>query len=130
MYLIDTNIFLEILLAQVKSDECETFLENLNMEQPGWISSFSLHAIEAILGKNKSNSKVLKQFLSFIKSSPFISVYLTSLDDEILVSKSLANSPLDFDDTLQYHIAKKNGFTLITLDKDFKRIRDIDVRFL
>ena len=47
MYLIDTNIFLEILLDQVKRGECEKFLSN-NSGQT-YISDFSLHSIGVIL---------------------------------------------------------------------------------
>jgi predicted nucleic acid-binding protein len=50
MYFIDTNVFLEILLAQDKKDICKDFL-NSNVENLS-ISDFSLHSIGVILSKN------------------------------------------------------------------------------
>jgi uncharacterized protein len=47
MYLIDTNIFLEILLSQKQKDICKEFLVS-NIEQI-YISDFSLHSIGVIL---------------------------------------------------------------------------------
>ncbi len=46
-YLVDTNIFLEILLNQNGRKKCETFLQ----DEPGaaWISDFTLHSIGVIL---------------------------------------------------------------------------------
>jgi predicted nucleic acid-binding protein len=47
MYLVDTNIFLEILLNDPNSQACETFLNN-NIGNL-CISDFSLHSIGVIL---------------------------------------------------------------------------------
>lgn len=49
MYLADTNVFLEILLAQDNSDKCRTFLEGNWAET--FVSDFSLHSIGVILFK-------------------------------------------------------------------------------
>lgn len=63
MYLVDTNIFLEILLNQKKQDACRKFLEtnvgNLH------ISDFSLHSIGVILFRN-NKEEIFKKFLKDI----------------------------------------------------------------
>jgi PIN domain nuclease of toxin-antitoxin system len=51
MYLLDTNIFLEILLDQEKSSKCKRFL--LSNENQIFISNFSLHSIGVILFRYK-----------------------------------------------------------------------------
>jgi len=51
MYLVDTNIFLEILLKQDKSKDCKDFLDK-NMDQIN-ITDFSLHSIGVILFQAK-----------------------------------------------------------------------------
>ncbi len=51
MYLVDTNIFLEILLGQDKSSVCKDFL-NKNDDKI-FISDFSLHSIGVILFRFK-----------------------------------------------------------------------------
>lgn len=47
MYLADTNIFLEVLLAQDKRKECKNLLEENRGKLS--ISDFSLHSIGVIL---------------------------------------------------------------------------------
>ena len=34
---------------------------------------------------------------------------------------------LDFDDSLQYYIAQKKRLSLVTLDRDFSKIKDVRV---
>ena len=50
MYLIDTNVFPEVLLAQEKRELCKNFL-NANIGSL-YISDFSLHSIGVILFRN------------------------------------------------------------------------------
>lgn len=126
MYLFDTNIFLEILLGQNNSGVCQSALARLNSDRQGWVTSFSLHAIEAIIGGGKK-SKILRTFLEFIDEAPHLYLYTTSLKEEIAVSALLSTLRLDYDDTLQYYVAKKKGLTLVTLNHDFDIIKDIPV---
>jgi predicted nucleic acid-binding protein len=126
MYLFDTNIFLEIFLDQQASTPCQKAIETIDTDHPGWITSFSLHAIEAIAGRAKKQS-VLENFLSFLNEHPHISCYSTTLQEDLEISKLIGKLSLDFDDALQYFVAKKNKWTLVTLDKDFKKIRDIEI---
>ena len=60
MYLVDTNIFLEILLAQDKSEACKTFLSDHIDELA--ISDFSLHSIGVILFRHKAHD-IFSQFI-------------------------------------------------------------------
>jgi len=64
MYLIDTNIFLEIFLKQSKSKACKNFLNN-NMGHLH-ITDFSLHSIGVILfrqHKEATFSRFIKDML-------------------------------------------------------------------
>ena len=54
MYLIDTNIFLEVLLSQEKMDICKKILDSNIGNQ--YLSDFSLHSIGVILFKNGNPS--------------------------------------------------------------------------
>ncbi|GBE28016.1 hypothetical protein BMS3Bbin03_01951 [bacterium BMS3Bbin03] len=60
MYLLDTNIFLAILLDQEKSAACKEFL-NKNYDKV-FISDFSLHSIGVILF-NYNKKQVFKDFI-------------------------------------------------------------------
>ena len=58
MYLVDTNIFLEILLAQHRKEDCKRFLDT-HIEEIA-ISDFSLHSIGVILFRNHEGGTFLK----------------------------------------------------------------------
>jgi len=54
MYLIDTNIFLEILLEQEHADNCTRFFEDVARQQTlCLVTSYTLHSIETILSNLK-----------------------------------------------------------------------------
>jgi len=62
MFLVDTNVFLEILLKQHKREDCKKFLNN-NIENLK-ITDFSLHSIGVILfryGKEVIFQKFMKK---------------------------------------------------------------------
>lgn len=63
MYLIDTNIFLEILLQQEKNNICKSFLDE-NIDKL-YISDFSLHSIGVILFRN-NKEEIFNNFISDI----------------------------------------------------------------
>lgn len=94
MYLIDTNIFLEVLLKQEQSNKCKTFLDenigNLN------ISDFSIHSIGIILFKyNEEN--IFFRFIEDVVSN----VNTLSLPRENYkeVIETRVKHSLDFDDS-------------------------------
>ncbi len=126
MFLVDTNIFLEILLGQDKKEACKTFLNN-NIGHL-YISDFSLHSIGVILFKyNKAN--LFKEFIKDV----FLSTKLLSLPVELYAELAdiRKNLGLDFDDAYQYSIAKYYGLKVVTMDKDFEKVKeDIEVLFL
>ena len=47
---------------------------------------------------------------------------------EIVKAKKKMN--LDFDDAYQYSIAKYYGLNVVTMDRDFENVKDVDVLFL
>lgn len=128
MYLFDTNIFLEILLGQERAAVCERALGSLNEEKTCWVTSFSLHSIEAILSSRDGCEDVLQKFLrDFIGRSGLVHRYETTTEEEWQISELLKRVELDFDDTVQYYVARKKNLALVTLDRDFQKIRDIKV---
>src|SRR3954470_24140448 len=126
MYLYDSNIFLEILLGQKKATDCFEALNLMSEHNLGFISQFSLHAIEAIVG-SKKRFQVLSAFLDFIHQHPYLSVYSTALSEEKEISLNCEKWRLDFDDGLQYFITKKEDWALVTLDRDFKKLPGLNL---
>lgn len=125
MFLVDTNIFLEILLRQAKKENCKKFLRdnigNLN------ITDFSLHSIGVILFRYDKED-IFQKFVEDVMPN----VKLLSLPTELYVDviNASKNLNLDFDDAYQYSTAKYCELKVTTMDKDFDRIRDVDVLFL
>ena len=130
MHLIDTNIFLEFLLDQDKKEKAQEILNRVESgEFNVVISGFSLHSLEFILCVKKKHD-LLKKFIQALNEYPNLSVYHTTLEEDLKILEIVEQSSLDFDDANQYYIAKKFNAEIITFDKDFKAIRDVDVRIL
>jgi predicted nucleic acid-binding protein len=125
MILADTNIFLEILLKQKKSDICKAYLDN--NASALFISDFSLHSIGLILLKSNAID-VLRKFLN--DSFPAIQIATLPTDAYESLIEAAQRFTLDFDDAYQHAIAKNFSLKIATMDQDFKRVDDIDIIFL
>ncbi|MEA3359416.1 MAG: PIN domain-containing protein [Thermodesulfobacteriota bacterium] len=125
MYLLDTNVFLEILLKQEKSEECKLFLKtHINSI---FITDFALHSIGVILFRHKKH-KIYADFIKDILCQIRI-LSLPASEYQSLIDVS-SNITLDFDDLYQYIIAKYFDLQIVTMDSDFKIIKDIKIHFL
>lgn len=124
--LIDTNIFLEILLNQEKKELCKDLLQE-NIDNLS-ISDFSLHSIGVILLRNKKG----KTFSKFLKDIlPKISILTLAKEKYIEISKFSKKYNLDFDDSYQACLSVDKNLEIITMDKDFKKIANIiNVRYI
>ncbi|MEM1582570.1 MAG: PIN domain-containing protein [Candidatus Bathyarchaeia archaeon] len=120
MLLVDTNIFLELFLGQEKADECERFLQKVSAgEIEAAVSKFTVHAIEALL----NDSTLILTFLRNIESSLGLTIYDTSIEEEMAVSMLMDKVKLDFDDAIQYYLAKKLGVeAIVSYDRHFDKI--------
>lgn len=118
MYLVDTNVFLEGLLEQQRSDVVRSFLLNTNLNLLS-ISDLSLHSIGIILfrlGKHEL-------FVKFLDDIIFDGVDVLSLSNKDLrgLDKVSETNNLDFDDAYQYAIAELHDLQLISFDTDFDK---------
>jgi len=130
MHLIDTNIFLELLLDQEKKQSAHEILTQIETGKlNAVISGFSLHSIEFILCVKKKHA-ILREFLQALDEFPNLSIYYTTLEEDLKILDIVDRTSLDFDDANQYYVAKKFNAEIITFDKDFKVIRDVKVRLL
>jgi uncharacterized protein len=133
LILVDTNIFLEVLLGRRRADQCAALLDDIsNGAVEGAVTRFSVHAIEAMLGE-KGDGK-LAAFLRAVDQTRGLTVHDTSTGDEIAVSVLKEKIGMDFDDSIQYFVAKKLGVrSIVSFDKDFDgldipRLEPKDVR--
>ena len=125
MFLVDTNVFLEILLRQDKKEDCKSFLDN-NIENIN-VTDFSLHSIGVILFRY-GKEEIFQRFVEdVVPNTKLLSLPMELYREVVNVSKS---RNLDFDDAYQYSIAKYYGLKVATMDKDFERIKDVEIVFL
>lgn len=121
MYLVDTNVWLERLLAQQKADEVRQFLEAVLSDRL-YISDFSFHSICVILTRLKK-----KQALIDFAQDIFIDGAVELLSVKPEKTQSLVDAMdrfnLDFDDAYQYVLAEMNDLTLVSFDGDFNRTK-------
>ena len=118
MYLVDANIFLEMLLAQARADECRRFLDEFKeYENALYVSTFTIHSIAVHLIRN-NKLKELSEFLSDLISGE-ITRFDTNTEDELKVLKLVEEFDIDFDDAIQLYLCQKNNLKIISYDKHF-----------
>ncbi len=118
MYLIDTNIFLEILLKQEKSNQSKKIL-SLQNSNDLYLTTFSLHSICVVM-INENLQNELKLFLATgIKDK--INILSVKSEDLNLIIDNTNKYNLDFDDAYQYTAAKLYNLHLVSYDKDFDK---------
>lgn len=120
MYLIDTNIFLEVLIEQENSDNCKKLLESIaEGETEAAVSEFTVHGIEGML---TDNLEALDKFLTNVTSLINLNVAQTDTNEERQIVELAKSKNLDFDDALQYAVAKRENIsTIVSYDTDFDK---------
>lgn len=78
-----------------------------------------MHAVEAML----KHGEPLVVFARNIENSVGMRVYETTLEDEIAIAILSDKIGMDFDDALQYYVAKKVGAgAIVSFDKHFDKV--------
>jgi len=124
MYLVDTNIFLEILLGQTKKEECERFLELLRKgKKSGIVTDFTIHSIMVTM-YNFGNLNGLRIFLSSLAAYKGLRIYHTTMSDEVNATEFAVQNRLDIDDAIQYASALGlKAEAIVSFDKHFNNLK-------
>jgi uncharacterized protein len=124
MLLVDTNIFLEVLLSQQRKDECEEFLNQLkNGKKIGVMTDFSVHSIIVIMD-SLNKLKELRTFLLCLTAYKGLKIYRTTVAEEIKATEIAIAENLDMDDAIQYSTALSlNVEAIISYDKHFNNLK-------
>lgn len=121
MYLVDTNVWLERILDQAKSEEVGQFLNRTPIERL-FITDFAFHSIGVILTKlNRSDA-----FLTFVNDvflDGGVTVVKLEPDEMQDVVRVVEQFQLDFDDAYHYAVAEKYELAIVSFDRDFDRTR-------
>jgi predicted nucleic acid-binding protein len=117
LILLDTNAFLELLVDQKRAAECESLLELVSKgEMEAAVTHFAVHAVEATLVSGEN----LERFLRNLEHSMGLYIYDTNLSEEMAAALISEKISRDFDDTLQYYVAKKLGAdAIVSFDEHF-----------
>jgi predicted nucleic acid-binding protein len=119
MLLIDTNVWLELLLEQEKSNEVSSLLKKYTTDVLA-ISDFSLHSIGVILQKLQKNS-LFKQFIEDMFDYGNVAVVSLAPLELHRVMELSRKYRVDFDDAYQSAAAEKYGLTLVSYDAHFDK---------
>ncbi len=124
MYLVDTNIFLEVLLSEDRKDECKRFLRLLKDDsKSGIVTDFTIHSIIVIMDQF-SKLKELKTFLLSLLAYRGLHVYFTTIGDEVRAVEFAVEQNLDMDDAIQYSAAlKAEAEAIVSFDKHFDGLK-------
>ena len=119
---LDTNILLDLLLDRKNSYEASIILNSIDIGLfEGYISDITLVNIDYIAKKQKKENEI-KEFLILLLETMEICT-----PDTNLIYKALKLENKDFEDNIQYLLAKKYKCDcLITNDKDLK-FDDIEI---
>ncbi len=120
-FLVNTNIWLEILLKQSRSFEAKNFLHRA---EPGtvFLTDFSLYSI----GISLFDSKQYETYHKFAEdimvrgNAGLIRNEMMDLEQMALACKEFG---LDFDDAYQYVAADKYDLDIVSFDHDFDRTK-------
>ncbi len=120
MYLIDTNIFLEVMLSRERSEECKELMSLIRDNKvKGLVTDFTIHSIMILLEKF-GRIKELKTFLLSLRAYKGLWIYYTSILDELRAVDIVIEGKLDIDDAIQYSAALATGSQgIVSFDRDF-----------
>ena len=116
-YLVDSNVWLERLLDQEKSEIVSLFLDTISLDDL-FVSDFSIHSIGVILSRLKK-LEIFEKFIADLFINGQIEQLSLEAVDLLDVITNIQKYKLDFDDSYQFSIAQKYDLTIVTFDKDF-----------
>lgn len=119
MYLLDTNIWLERLLDQERSDEVGGFLSKVPSDQL-FMTGFSFHSVGVAMQKLHRADEFLK-FVDDVFIDGAVTLLRLDPEESKEIIRAAIDFNLDFDDAYQYVAAINHDLILVSLDADFDR---------
>jgi hypothetical protein len=118
-FLVDTNIWLELLLNQQRAEEVRQLFEGREGSEFA-ITDFSLHSIGIALTRLGRDEAFVHFVADTFERAGTRLVRLDSAEMNRLLA-ARRQFGLDFDDAYQYAAAEKYNLTLLSFDTDFDR---------
>lgn len=119
VFLVDTNVWLELLLEQERAEEVRDFLSTIETNLLT-LTDFTIYSIGIILTRLGKDQLFSEFTADTLEQGEVTSLRLNIADmrDLLAVGQQFR---LDFDDAYQYLSAEKHGFVLVSFDSDFDR---------
>ncbi|MDO8873466.1 MAG: PIN domain-containing protein [Methanoregula sp.] len=121
MFLVDTNIFLEVMLGQEKAAEVKDFFNRADFSSL-FVSDFSLFSIGIIYFREKNPGPFIKLVNEDMGMSG-LRVASLDLPDYPRIVKCANEYHLDFDDAYQYAVAERHDLTIVSFDHGFDKTK-------
>ena len=124
MYLVDTNVFLEVLLARSRKEECKKLLSQLrDGKKTALVTDFTVHSIIVTMDSLGKLAE-LRTFLTSLTAYKGLHIHHTRITDELKATETAIQNRLDMDDAIQYTIALAiNAEAIISFDKHFNNLK-------
>ena len=124
---VDANIFLEVALEDAKSVSCEFFLRQLARQEITAVTSdFILYTCLIQLEKNYKGTQRVQNFILSMHELKGLTIVRPQLEEMCAATQISEKYKLDFDDAFVVATMLRRGIkTLISLDKDFDRVKEI-----
>jgi len=116
-YLVDTNIWLERLLDQEKSEVVSLLFDLIPLSDL-FVSDFTIHSIGVILSRYKKLG-VFSKFLDDLFVNGQIGQLSLNPHELMHVISNMQEFNLDFDDAYQLSVSQKYDLFIVTFDRDF-----------
>jgi predicted nucleic acid-binding protein len=128
MYLIDANIFLEVLLGQSRGEKCKKLLRKfVEGKLEGVIPDFHIDSIVIVMENYKLGWKEIAIFLSSLFKYKGLRIWPMDLTSKIIATSHMKGYGLDFDDALAYECMIENKIKeIISYDYHFDKLKNID----
>jgi predicted nucleic acid-binding protein len=117
--LLDTNIFLEVLLGQERAEEARQLLSS-SSQRTLYLSDFTLFSIGLKLFRSGTPSAFV-EFVNDIVLRGIVIVATVSPDAAEESAAAATRFALGFDDASQYTVAKHLDAATVSFDRDFDR---------
>jgi predicted nucleic acid-binding protein len=119
VYLLDTNVILELLLDQERADDVERLLLETEAKHLH-LSEFAFYSLGIVLMRRKRYDTFL-QVLEELFVRRGIRLIRLGVRDMKRVTEASRLYNLDFDDAYQYAAAEKRKLAIVSFDVDFDR---------
>jgi len=121
MYLVDTNVILEVLFDRAKANYSLAFLKLIwQGDIEGYITDYSVHSIAVVL-EHKGRKHLIPDVLHSLSTFKGLTLLQATIHQMEEIARLSEKTGLDFDDAYQLFFARRMGLKVVSYDHHFDR---------